>query len=119
MTGCRPVDTPMDPTKSKLLSGQGEPLSDPARYKRLGCKLNYLTVTRHDISFLVSVVSQFMDSPNDSHRDAVVHIVRYIKSAPGKGLLFEDEAMSRSLDTQMLIGQDHLLIDVLCLDIVF
>ena len=89
MTGCKPVDTPMDPN-SKLLPGQGEPLNDPERYRRLVGKLNYLTVTRPDISFPVSVVSQFMGSPCDSHWDAVVRILRYIKSTPGKGLLFED-----------------------------
>ena len=54
-------------------------------------KLNYLTVTRPVISFPVSVASQFMTSPCDSHWEAVVRILRYIKSAPGKGLLFEDQ----------------------------
>ncbi|XP_070044448.1 isoamylase 3, chloroplastic isoform X1 [Nicotiana tomentosiformis] len=88
MMGCRPIDSPMDP---KLLPGQGEPLRDPTRYRRLVGKLNYLTVTRPGISFPVSVVSQFMDSPRDSHWDAVVRILRYIKSAPGKGLLLEDQ----------------------------
>ncbi|KAF3659003.1 Endoribonuclease Dicer -like protein 3b [Capsicum annuum] len=62
MMGCRPIDTPMDPN-AKLLLGQGEPLSDLERYRRLVGKLNYLTVTKPDISF---------------------------PSAPGKGLLFED-----------------------------
>ena len=90
MMGCRPIDTPMDPNV-KLLPGQGEPLSNPERYRRLVGKLNYLTVTRPDISFPVSVVSQFMTSPCDSHWEAVVRILRYIKSAPGKGLLFEDQ----------------------------
>ena len=88
--GCRPIDTPMDPNV-KLLPGQGEPLSIPERYKRLIGKLNYLTVTRLDISFPVSVVSQFMTSSCRSHRAAVVRILRYIKLAPGKGLLFEDQ----------------------------
>ncbi|WMV35464.1 hypothetical protein MTR67_028849 [Solanum verrucosum] len=60
------------------------------RIANLGTK-NYLTVTRPDISFHVSVVSQFMTSPCDSHWDAVVRILRYIKSAPGKGLLIEDQ----------------------------
>ena len=88
--GCRPIDTPMDPNV-KLLPGQEEQLSNPERYRRLIGKLNYLTVTRPDISFHVSVVSQFMTSPCDSHWEAVVRILRYIKSAPGKGLLFEDQ----------------------------
>ena len=74
-----------------ILPRQGEPLSNPERYRRLVGKLNYLTVTRPDISFPVSVVSQFMTSPCDSHWEAVVRILRYIKSAPGKGLLFEDQ----------------------------
>ncbi|XP_070031841.1 uncharacterized mitochondrial protein AtMg00810-like [Nicotiana tomentosiformis] len=56
MMSCRPVDTLMDPN-AKLLPGQGEPLRDPTRFRRLVGKLNYLTVTRPDISFLVSVVS--------------------------------------------------------------
>nr|XP_016454120.1 PREDICTED: uncharacterized mitochondrial protein AtMg00810-like [Nicotiana tabacum] len=62
MVGYRPVDTPMDPN-AKLLPEQGELLRDPTRYMRLAGKLNYLTVTRPDISFTVSIVSQFMDSP--------------------------------------------------------
>ena len=58
MLGCKPVDTPMDPNV-KLISGQREPLGDPGRYRTLVGKLNYLTITRPDISFPVNVVSQF------------------------------------------------------------
>lgn len=90
MLDSRPVDTPMDPNV-KLLPGQGEPLQDSGRYRRLVGKQNYLTVTRPDILFAVSVVSQFLDSPYDSHWDAVVRILRYIKRSPGKGLLYEDK----------------------------
>ncbi|XP_075080435.1 secreted RxLR effector protein 161-like [Nicotiana tabacum] len=89
MIGCRLVDTYLD-LNAKLLLGQGEPLNDPARYRWLVGKLNYLTVIRPDILFLVSVINQFMDSPYDSHWDAVIRILRYIKPTPGKGLLFED-----------------------------
>ncbi|RVW52300.1 Retrovirus-related Pol polyprotein from transposon RE1 [Vitis vinifera] len=42
-----------------ILEETGEPLRDPGRYRRLVGKLNYLTITRPDISFPVSVVSQF------------------------------------------------------------
>ncbi|RVW97371.1 Retrovirus-related Pol polyprotein from transposon RE2 [Vitis vinifera] len=69
---------------------QGEHLGDPGRYRRLVGKLNYLTITRPDISFPVSVVSQFLQSPCDSHWDVVIRILRYIKSTPGQGVLYEN-----------------------------
>ncbi|RVW46810.1 Retrovirus-related Pol polyprotein from transposon RE2 [Vitis vinifera] len=78
MLDCKPVGTPMDPNV-KLIPGQGEPLRDPRRYRRLVDKLNYLTITRPDIFFPVSVVSQFLQSLCDSHWDAVIRILRYIK----------------------------------------
>ncbi|GAU43000.1 hypothetical protein TSUD_188740 [Trifolium subterraneum] len=43
MLDSRPIDTPMDPNV-KLLPGQGEPLKDPGRYRRLVGRLNYLTI---------------------------------------------------------------------------
>jgi len=51
------VDTLIDPN-AKFLPSQGEPLSE--KYRRLVRKLNYLTVTRPNISFAVSVVSRFL-----------------------------------------------------------
>ena len=59
MLDCKPVDTPMDPNV-KLVPRQGESLGDPGRYRRLVGKLNYLTITQPNISFPVSVVSQFL-----------------------------------------------------------
>ena len=89
MLDCKPVDTPIDPNV-KLIPGQGEPLGDPRRYRRLVGKLNYLTITHPDISFPVSVVSQFLPSPCDGHWDAVIRILRYIKSTLGQGVLYEN-----------------------------
>ncbi|RVX13579.1 Retrovirus-related Pol polyprotein from transposon RE2 [Vitis vinifera] len=89
MLDCKLVDTPMDPNV-KLISGQREPLEDPGRYRRLVGKLNYFTITRPDISFPVSVVSQFLQSPCDSHWDVVIRILRYIKSTPSQGVLYEN-----------------------------
>ncbi|RVW27581.1 Retrovirus-related Pol polyprotein from transposon TNT 1-94 [Vitis vinifera] len=89
-------DTPMDPNV-KLVPGQGEPLGDPGRYRRLVGKLNYLTITRPDISFPVSVVSQFLQSPCDSHWDVVIRILRYIKSTPGQGVLYENRGHTQAV----------------------
>ena len=89
LLNAKPVDTPMDPNV-KLLPNHGEPFLDSGRYRRLVGKLNYLTVTRPDISFAVSVVSQFLNSPCQEHWDAVIRILKYIKGAPGKGLIYEN-----------------------------
>ena len=53
-------------------------------------RLNYLTITQPDISFLMSVVSQFLQSPCDSQWDVVIRIVHYIKGTLGQGVLYEN-----------------------------
>ena len=82
MLDCKPIDTPMD-SNVKLVPGQGEPLRDLGRYRQLIGRLNYLTITRPNIFFPVSVVSQFLQLPCDSHWDAVIRILRYIKGRSG------------------------------------
>ena len=89
MIDCKPIDTLMDPNV-KLVLGQEEPLRDPGRCRQLVRKLNHLTITRPDISFPVSVVSQFLQSPCDSHWVAVICILRYIKRTSGQGVFYEN-----------------------------
>ena len=60
------------------------------RYRRLVEKVNYLTMTRPYIAYLVNVVRQFMSAPRMSHWDVVVRILQYVKSTPGRGLLYSD-----------------------------
>ncbi|GMP62288.1 hypothetical protein CsSME_00024444 [Camellia sinensis var. sinensis] len=77
--GCKPASTSMDPNL-KLSAESGELLSDPFRYQRLVGRLIYLTNTQPDLTFAVSVVSQFMRSSRTAHLDTVHHILRYLKS---------------------------------------
>ncbi|XP_019192834.1 PREDICTED: uncharacterized protein LOC109187168 [Ipomoea nil] len=79
----------------KLLTGEGEPFEDPERYRRLVGKLNYLTITRPDIAFPVSVVSQFMSAPIQTHWEAAIRIVKYLKGVPGKWILYADHGYMR------------------------
>jgi hypothetical protein len=53
------VLTPMK-VNFKVHQASGDPLSDPSMYRQLVGSLNYLTITRPDISFAVQQVSQFM-----------------------------------------------------------
>ena len=53
--------------QSLYLTREGELFEDLERYKRLVGKSNYLTVTRPDIAYSISVVSQYMASPTVDH----------------------------------------------------
>ena len=46
--------------------------------------------TRPDVAYAVSIVSQFIHNPSVDHMDAVVRILRYLKSAPGRGVMFSN-----------------------------
>ncbi|KAI3421371.1 uncharacterized protein J3R85_012404 [Psidium guajava] len=88
MLGCKPAETPIEPNV-KLQPAKAEIVKDRERYQRLVGRLIYLSHTRPDIAFSVSMVSQFMHSPGAEHFEAVYRILRYLKGAPGRGLLFK------------------------------
>ena len=48
----------------------------------------YLAHTRPDLAYALSVVSQYMHNPGEQHMNAVMRILRYLKNAPRKGILF-------------------------------
>ena len=56
MLGCKPVDTPMDLIKKIGQQKESTPI-DTGRYQHLVGKLIYLSHTRPNIAFAVSVVS--------------------------------------------------------------
>ncbi|CAM8882627.1 unnamed protein product [Rhodiola kirilowii] len=88
MSACKPTDTPVDPNQKLGNIQKGVPINKP-HYQRLVGKLIYLSHTRPDIAFAVGMVSQFMHCPYEEHLEATYRILRYLKSCPGKGLLFK------------------------------
>ncbi|KAL0316541.1 UNVERIFIED_CONTAM: Secreted RxLR effector protein [Sesamum radiatum] len=84
---CKPVSTPMD-ENLKLGIHQNQVAADKGRYQRLVGKLMDLAHTRPNLAYAVSVVSQFMHSPNEEHMIDVIRILRYSKSTLGKGIMF-------------------------------
>ncbi|XP_026451765.1 uncharacterized protein LOC113352112 [Papaver somniferum] len=83
----RSVDTPLE-VNVKYRRDDGDFLSDPSLYRRLVGSLNYLTITRPDISFAVQQVSQFMQAPTHIHLAAVCRIIRYLQGTSDKGIFF-------------------------------
>ena len=83
--GAKPSETPTD-SGGKLDNDSGELLSDIGHFQRLVGRLIYLTITRPDISYSVSLVSRFMAAPRTHHLNAVNRILQYLKGSPGRGI---------------------------------
>lgn len=75
MIGCKLVETFMDPN-TKLGARNDGVVVDNERYQRLVEKLIYLTHTCLNVSFVVSLVSQFMNNPTKEHIEVVYKILR-------------------------------------------
>ncbi len=78
MTGCKPISIPLE-QNVKLSVDEGDLMEDTTMYRRIVESLIYMTITRPDLSYVVGVLSQFMQTPRKSHLDAVRRILRYIK----------------------------------------
>ncbi|XP_015936366.1 uncharacterized mitochondrial protein AtMg00810-like [Arachis duranensis] len=97
LTGAKPASVLMDST-TRLYQDKSPLLSDPFVYCRLVGRLIYLTTTRLDIMYATQQLSQFMTSPTESHLQAAKHVLRYLKTSPGKGLFFPKESEIQLLD---------------------
>ncbi|KAF7143314.1 hypothetical protein RHSIM_Rhsim05G0196600 [Rhododendron simsii] len=76
MLEAKPCSTPV-PAGSKLSLHDGEPLSDPSYYRQIVGALQYLTMTRPDLTYVVNQACQFMHSPTTVHLQAVKRILRF------------------------------------------
>nr|ABA95721.1 retrotransposon protein, putative, Ty1-copia subclass [Oryza sativa Japonica Group] len=87
MTSCKPVSTPLS-TAEKLSVEIGDELgpSDVTQYRSIVGALQYLTLTRPDISYSVNKVCQFLQTPTTAHWSAVKRILRYLKGTLDLGL---------------------------------
>lgn len=105
---------------TKLGPQDREELSNTGQYRRLVGKLIYLTITKPDITFTVSMVSQFMQKPRTSHWTAVLRILKYLKNTPERGLFYKKSR--NSLQVQCYVDSDRVgstFVGVLQVDIVF
>ena len=89
LKGCKPALTPLS-SSEKLSLSEGELLNqeDSTRYRSMVGALQYLTLTRPDISFAVNKVCQFLHAPTTVHLTAAKRILRYIKNTFNVGLTF-------------------------------
>jgi hypothetical protein len=87
MLASKPVHFPME-HNVKFSKDSSQFLDDPTSYRRLVRRLLYLTISRPDISFVVQVLSQFMDKPRVPYLAVATRVLRFIKASPAQGLFF-------------------------------
>ena len=73
---------------TRLSLHEGDALPDPHGYRSLVGALHYLTFTRHDISFSVHQVYQYMSAPTTIHLAVAKRILRYIRGTLFHGVAF-------------------------------
>lgn len=80
----KPVSTPL--AASQSLVTDGTPFDNQTLYRSLVGALQYLTITRPDLSYVVNLISKFLHAPTDDHFLVVKRILRYVKGTIHFGL---------------------------------
>ncbi|PKU64810.1 Retrovirus-related Pol polyprotein from transposon TNT 1-94 [Dendrobium catenatum] len=83
--GCNPLANPTCTKLPPKFIAEGL-LSDPTTYRRVTGSLQYLTLTRPDISYSVNLLSQHMHQPLDQHIYLLKRLLRYIKGTIEYGI---------------------------------
>jgi histone deacetylase 1/2 len=87
MDKAKSVDTPLAVSeKMRLTDGNTLGAEDATHYRSVVGALQYLTLTRPDISFSVNKVCQYLHAPTTTHWSAVKRILRYIRGTMNYGL---------------------------------
>ena len=86
MSDAKGVHSPLS-TMEKLCLNDGSSLTNPSQYRQVIGSLQYLSLTRPDISYAVNRLSQFMHRPTVTHWSAAKRVLRYLKQTIGHGLL--------------------------------
>ncbi|KAL5539517.1 hypothetical protein UlMin_045196 [Ulmus minor] len=88
MNNARPLPTLMI-SSLKLTSVEGDPIENATEYRSIVGALQYITITRPEITFSVNKVCQFMQSPLDQHWKAIKRILRYLKGSIDEGIFMK------------------------------
>ena len=75
---------------TKLQSDDASKEADATLYRKLVGSLIYLTTTRPDLAYEVSVLSQFMSKPLKSHWVATKGILRYLQGTLDYAIIYID-----------------------------
>lgn len=84
---CNSVRTPAEVGMKLEKDPQGKKV-DSTLYKKIVGSLMYLTTSRPDITYDVSLISRYMEAPTEMHLNVAKRILRYLKGTPDLGIFF-------------------------------
>jgi histone deacetylase 1/2 len=89
MENCNPTSTLLVPSERLARDTEARlGTEDSFQYRSVVGSLEYLTLTRSDISFAVNKVCQFLSQPIEVHWEEVKRVLRYVKGTVDTGLRF-------------------------------
>ena len=88
MKDCNAVKNPIVPG-TKLSRNDAGPKVDATLFKQVVGSLMYLTTTRPDLMYGVSLISRFMTNPTENHWLAAKRILRYLKGIVEFGIYYK------------------------------
>ena len=78
---------------TKLMTSSSAPLANPTLYRSIIGALQYLTMTRPDISFAVNRLSQYLKTPTMDHWTTCKRVLRYLVGTPTLSLHFKPTSL--------------------------
>lgn len=110
MEECNPFSNPMVPGSKLCIDEGGEP-ADETLYKQIVGSLMYITNTRPDLQYAVSMISRYMSKPIMLHLQAAKRVLRYLKGTmvfgiwykkggTGEVMVYTDSDFARDVDSR-------------------
>lgn len=88
MEGSNAVHNPIVPG-FKMFKDENGVNADATYYKQIMGSLMYLTTTRPNLMFVVSLISRFMAQPTKLHFQATKRVLRYLKGTTSFGIFYK------------------------------
>ncbi|KAE8678139.1 Detected protein of unknown function [Hibiscus syriacus] len=108
MTKAKPAPTPLA-TSPTLTLQSGTPLSNPTEYRTIIGSLQYLSLTRPDVTYTVNKLSQFMHQPTSDHWNTVKCLLWYLCGTLEHGITLRQTsplALHAYLDADLACNKD-------------
>ncbi|PRQ55909.1 putative RNA-directed DNA polymerase [Rosa chinensis] len=93
MKTCNSVGPPIEPGLKLTKDPKGKKV-DNTLFKQIVGSLMYLTATRPDIMYAVSLINRYMEHPTEHHLSAAKRVLRYLKGTIDFGIFYKKGEMS-------------------------